>query len=156
MFTYQDDYHEIDIEASRWGIPSGNNMSFTVEPPQGGVIDATNHHSFMFTGIPVVNKFLYQSDKIVFDSGQEHWQYPGSYIPKSGTEKVHFNLWLLQGQPPADNMEQEVVISAFRFTPLNKGISPALVIAGLLVAGAIGYVQLEKTKKPKKPKVAKR
>ena len=53
-------------------------------------------------------------------------------MPQSGDEVVHLNLWLVNGTPPSDNNEVEVVIKNFNFVPLGtsapatfKGISLA-------------------------------
>ena len=40
-------------------------------------------------------------------------------VPQSGDENVHLNLWLINGNPPTDNNEVEVIIQNFNFVPLG-------------------------------------
>lgn len=39
------------------------------------------------------------------------WIYTGTDVPEPGNEKMRFNIWLVNGQPPSDGQEVEVVIS---------------------------------------------
>jgi hypothetical protein len=40
-------------------------------------------------------------------------------VPQTGDENVHLNLWLVNGTPPSDNTEVDVVIKSFNFVPLG-------------------------------------
>jgi len=45
------------------------------------------------------------------------WTYTGSYIPPVGQERVHINLWLLNGSAPVSGAGDEMVINSFTFQP---------------------------------------
>jgi hypothetical protein len=45
------------------------------------------------------------------------WTYTGAYIPPPGQERVHINLWLLNGSAPVSGIGDEMVISSFAFQP---------------------------------------
>jgi len=40
-------------------------------------------------------------------------------IPLTGDENVRLNLWLVNGNPPSDNNEVEIVVKSFNFVPLG-------------------------------------
>jgi hypothetical protein len=43
------------------------------------------------------------------------WIYQGSSIPPAGQERVHINLWLLNGKAPVNGFGDEVIINSFTF-----------------------------------------
>jgi hypothetical protein len=45
----------------------------------------------------------------------ETWAYNGPGIPPAGGGNARINLWLLDGEPPSDGQEIEVVIEAFGY-----------------------------------------
>ena len=45
------------------------------------------------------------------------WTYAGGYIPPTGQERVHINLWLLNGSAPVSGTGDEMVIGSFTFQP---------------------------------------
>jgi hypothetical protein len=47
----------------------------------------------------------------------DQWTYTGSYIPPPGQERVHINLWLLNGNAPVSGAGNEMVIHSFAFQP---------------------------------------
>ena len=148
MFTwdpYGDDVNsgasknrEMDIEDSRWGVPAGPNTQYVVQPfnvsgnrsqfslPnlggsavltrvfhwQPGYADfvtlAGDQPSGFYLAAPA--DFTYSTD-----SALSH------YVPGSGRENIHINLWLNNASGPAapsNGQPVEVVITGFEFTPL--------------------------------------
>jgi len=45
------------------------------------------------------------------------WTYTGGYIPPVGNERVHINLWLLNGNAPVNGSGDEMIINSFTFQP---------------------------------------
>lgn len=134
MFTWSDTpaYHhrEIDIEISRWGDTNNKNGQFVVQP-------YTHAINIVRYQIPIglnrsTHSFRWQSDTVFCESlkgffrGQAE---KGSIIqqhaftqdiPEAGDENARINLWLLNGDPPMDSNEVELVISRFEFEPASK------------------------------------
>lgn len=125
LFTWDDtapehNYREIDIEFSRWGEDGGENAQYVVQPWD----HLGNRHQFNVTLSESTSShyFDWRADKVQFSSVQdgnelESWQYIGSDLPPEGAGNARINLWLLNGNPPSDGQEVEVVIRAFEFTP---------------------------------------
>ena len=42
------------------------------------------------------------------------WEYAGPDLPPGG-QNIRFNLWLIDGKPPSDGQEVEVVVKNFEF-----------------------------------------
>jgi hypothetical protein len=132
LFTWDDtapeyNYREIDIEFSRWGEEGGDNSQFVVQP-----WDHTgNRHRFNMElqGDYSTHSFDWSVGSVQFLSFQGHesppdpsdqiesWLYTGLDIPPEGQGQARINLWLLNGNPPSDGQEIEVVIEAFEFVP---------------------------------------
>ena len=130
LFTWddaapQDAYREQDIEFSRWGESSGPNAQYVVQP-----WDRTgNRHRFtMQAGYPeTAHRFAWLSNRVDFASyawdglrqalGQElaSWTYAGPDVHPAGGENARINLWLLDGKPPTDGEEVEIVVASFSF-----------------------------------------
>jgi hypothetical protein len=48
----------------------------------------------------------------------EQWSYAGADTPPAGgSANARINLWLLNGRPPSDEKEIEIVLSSFEFIP---------------------------------------
>jgi hypothetical protein len=135
LFTWDDtapeyNYREIDIEFSRWGEEEGDNSRFVVQPWH----HAGNRHQFNIElrGSYSTHSFDWSADSIQFSSFQGHdsppapgdkiesWLYTGADIPPEGKGNARINLWLLNGSPPSDGQEVEVIIEAFEFVPQTK------------------------------------
>ena len=138
LFTWSDDPtfadREIDVECGRWMNPADtNNAQFVVQPFDGanhlvryrvppGLADST--HLFIWE----TNRIRWQAQSNAYSATAMNLI--NSYvftnaadIPLSGDENVRLNLWLVQGTPPSDNNEVEVVIKSFNFVPL--GVPPS-------------------------------
>lgn len=141
LFTYLDDFHEIDIEYSRWGYENEpNNGQFVVQP----YYTAGNMERFKLesNGQSSMHAFYWYQDFIQFramygtnvdlisndllkDSGAcdklvSEWIYRGNDNPTPSTELVHINLWLRNGLAPTDSNEVEIVIEEFQFIPMDS------------------------------------
>jgi hypothetical protein len=121
MFVYQSDDEEIDIEIGKWGTLDGHNAGFAVQPVgTNKMYDSSNNYRFdLRTDNSFTNRFYWSKNEIYFksESGTQtvEWKYPSKYIPETYNERVHLNLWLVKGNPPSNNAEQEVVIKEFKF-----------------------------------------
>lgn len=133
LFTWSDDpayaYREIDVEIARWGNASDpTNAQFVVQPwnNAGNLIRFTIPDG----ASPTTYSFDWEPDQISYEShdgalqlpittppAMSQWNYTGNDIPVPGDEQVRLNLWLVNGLPPTDGMEVEVVISRFAFIP---------------------------------------
>ena len=142
LFTWSDDPaftdREIDVECGRWGNASDvNNAQFVVQPFGGvnhllryrvpaGLADST--HLFVWE----TNRISWQAQTNAYSASATNLF--SSYVfnnaadvPQTGDENVHLNLWLVNGTPPTDNNEVEVVIKNFNFVPL--GTPPTATLA---------------------------
>jgi hypothetical protein len=130
LFTWETEapeynYREIDIEFARWGnAASADNAQYVVQPwSQPG-----NLQCFVMPPDAVsTHRFVWQPDEVNFasyrgptaDDGQliYDWTYAGADVPPAGNGNARINLWLNEGDPPADGQEVEIVIESFEFTP---------------------------------------
>lgn len=124
LFTYLDDFNEIDIEFSRWGEDTDTNSQFTIQPAhkKGNIF----RYSMDLPHKISTHIIDWQKDRIDFASykGYHHmkpainkiiseWSYTGDDIPCENEEKVMINLWLFKGMPPSDGKESEMIIKSF-------------------------------------------
>lgn len=122
LFTYLDDAHEIDFELSRWGRPAEpKDAQFVVQPATNGRI-----YRFAASDVPRLTcSLLWTAGHVQWrcwegagGSGARQvaaWAFDGAGIPVPSAEKVHMNLWLVQGKPPKNESPAEVVIESFAF-----------------------------------------
>lgn len=132
LFTWSDDpayaNREIDIEFATWGEgPSSLNAQYVVQPATRGRL----HRFQMDSRIGAsVHSFTWLPDSVSFLSVRgikptpsvpsdviQQWKFTGEDIPQRGDENPRINLWLIQGKPPRDGKEVEVIISRFEFVP---------------------------------------
>jgi len=130
LFTWCDarEYHhrEIDIELSRWGDPANANSQYVVQPwdTPGNIY----RFDIQITGEYSTHNFDWRSDQITWQSYYgisplpipdslliKTWSYRGPDIPKPGDENIRFNFWLMNGKPPTDGKEAEMIINQFEF-----------------------------------------
>lgn len=152
LFTYDTEapevsYREIDmLEVAKWGdINNPTNAQNVVQPcsycPDGGV----NCDRFKITqkkGETILTHWMiWKKDRVEFrtycgsyvsnpdPSTLLHtWVKTGSAVPTPGNERVRFNLWLLNGEPPTNLKPRKVAISRFLFFP--KATVPKIKIRG--------------------------
>jgi hypothetical protein len=149
LFTYSDDPafadREIDVECGRWqNAADTNNAQFVVQPyylanqlvryrVPPGLADST--HLFIWE----TNRISWQSQTGAYSAAATNLI--ASYVfnnatnvPQSGDEAVHLNLWLINGNPPTDSNEVEVIIQSFNFVPL--GSPPRAVLSNVQMSAA--------------------
>ncbi len=131
-FLYKDDMTEIDIEFARWGDNNAaENAQYVVQP----YTTTGNMVSFSMTLSSTLSTHYidWQADLIHFKSIKGHhpeppddaflineWLYTGDDNPdEEECLKVHLNLWLLQGNPPSDGQEAEIVVTDMELPGLN-------------------------------------
>lgn len=150
LFTYSDDpaftSREIDVECSRWqNAADTNNSQFVVQPyylanqlvryrVPPGLVNST--HLFVWE----TNRISWQAQTGAYSAAATNLI--ASYVftnaanvPQSGDEAVHLNLWLINGTPPTDNNEVEVIVKGFNFVPPGTPPRPVLTNPKLSAAG---------------------
>lgn len=122
LFTWSDDpeynHREIDIEFSRWEDPSNDNAQFVVQPWH----HPSNIYRFNVQHLDrdkSTHSFNWRSDYVAFQSIYGRYfntfNYTGKDIPVPGNEKARINFWLVNGNPPSNNLEAEVILDKFEF-----------------------------------------
>jgi hypothetical protein len=152
LFTYDFDapaenFREIDIEFSKWGVPTDDNGQFVVQPH--AIEDNIHRFDVDYAGAggndTTTHRFSWRPGAIEFDSSYgaipppspgsiETWSYTGADIPNESDEEVRLNLWLFGGAAPANALDAEVVLSDFRFVETPNAV-PALGAWGWGVLG---------------------
>ncbi len=134
LFTWSNNaqygYREIDIEFARFQGASGPNGYYTIRPHDSG--NPQRAFWWLANTPRSLHWFRWEPGRITFQSLRGHrvdtprtgdlvaeWVYTGSFVPPPGDETPRINLWLLNGQPPTDGREVEVIISRFEFIPLR-------------------------------------
>jgi hypothetical protein len=141
LFTWSDDPaftdREIDVECGRWqNAADTNNAQFVVQPFDGA------DHLVRYRVPPGLTDsthlFIWETNRVSFQSQSNGYSVAAtnlisssvftdaSAVPQTGDENVHLNLWLVNGVPPSDNNEVEVVIKSFNFVPLGP-VQPATI-----------------------------
>lgn len=117
----EDSHREIDIELRQMQVESvAKTGAFTVQPwDQPG-------HTERFDFAPASGftySFEWAPDYVAFSVTDAEnrpryaWRYAGTNVPQPGNEKARLNLWLVDGQPPADGLPVEVVVERFAYEP---------------------------------------
>jgi hypothetical protein len=122
--TTDPQHREIDIELARWGIAANANAQFVVQPWE----HPANLYRFnLAANETTTHRFDWAADYVQFTSFYGHrllpepgqalaaWHYTGTDVPPAGLGNARINLWLLDGNPPADGQPVEVIISAFDY-----------------------------------------
>lgn len=128
FFIYIAPGQEFDNEYSGMNglIPGPNNAQFVVQPytVPGNLFRYVQPSNSQFTV-----QVEWRADHITFTSWNgfatspaagdiiQTWTYTGGNIPPVGQERVHINLWLLNGQAPVGGVGDEMVISSFTYQP---------------------------------------
>lgn len=134
FFSYDDDYHEIDVEISKWGKIDNLNSQFVVQPPEGageinsGSLLPISYGNKSRFDIPVAqigkssHVFTWLKDSAAFESkfgnNKKSWRTACRYIPRDrGKSRVQMNLYLFKGRPLTTNKNEKfsVVIKNFKF-----------------------------------------
>jgi len=157
LFTWSDDpvyaNREIDVECSRFGNPADPTCAqFVVQP-----YNLPGHLTRYSVPVALTNSthlFIWESNRIRFESQRNGysanpiagnvistWDYSLS-TPQPGDENVRLNFWLMNGLPPTNGREAEIVIKSFQFAPLGASAPASLTNSALFQSGAF-YFQLE-------------
>ena len=127
LFLYAVPGQELDNEYSGPGglIPGLNNAQFVVQPftVPGNLARYVQPSTAQFT-----TQMEWRADHVTFSAWNgwsnapaaadiiSQWIYRGAYIPPPG-QRVHINLWLLNGRAPASGAGDEMIIRSFSFRP---------------------------------------
>jgi len=135
LFTWDDDapehhHREIDIEISHWGSINDPNAQYVVLPERPTPPPMIKHrfnipqrdeatiHQFNWT-LRAIDFASYFGD--VFpprpNDAIASWRYAGADNPPAGDGNTRINLWLIDGKPPANGQEVEVIVRSFDFDP---------------------------------------
>ena len=128
LFIYAGTGQELDNEYSGAGglVPAPNSAQFVVQPytVPGNIVYYTQPSTAQFT-----SQMEWRSDHVTFTAWNGwasaatagntvyQWTYTGSHIPAPGQERVHINLWMLNGDAPVSGTGDEMVINSFTFQP---------------------------------------
>ena len=128
LFIYAAPGQELDNEYSGTGglVPSPYNAQFVVQPytVPGNIVYYVQPSTAQFT-----TQMEWRSDHVTFTAWNGwssvptpsdiiyQWTYTGAYIPPPGSERVHINAWLLNGNAPVNGVGDEMVINSFSFNP---------------------------------------
>jgi len=126
LFIYAAPGQELDNEYSGAGglVPNPYNAQFVVQPytVPGNIVYYLQPSTAQFT-----SQMEWRADHVTFTAwnGSSNvpsagdiiyqWTYTGGYIPPPGQERVHINLWLLNGSAPVSGIGDSMVISSFTF-----------------------------------------
>jgi len=135
LFTWDgyapdNNYREIDFEFGRWGEVVNDNAQFVIQPwdtagnlhrfniDYAGATEKTTHvMAWRADAIEFVSYFGELSATPAPDNILATWTYTGADNPPSGEGHVRMNLWLVNGMPPSDGQDVEVVVSSFEYQP---------------------------------------
>ncbi len=133
LFLYQNDNHEIDIEFSRWGTKLNNLCWYSIQP-----LNSHRQSSFALENhlISTTHKIIWSKKNINFQSYSGdystidssnyiigNWIYSGLHNPVPDSIRLHINFWLMNGLPPSNQKDMELIIKAVKILPYIKGIS---------------------------------
>ncbi|MEP6948546.1 MAG: glycoside hydrolase family 16 protein [Ginsengibacter sp.] len=130
LFNYSgnDGLDEMDIEIARWGNHSFPNLNYTIWPAKKEFKNSATTKEFSLKSELSTHYFRWSADTVIcasFDSistdlknqvFSSTFASPATSISQLAMP-VHVNLWLFDGNPPADQKPVEVVIRSFRYTP---------------------------------------
>jgi hypothetical protein len=134
LFTWSNEpafhHREIDVEIARWGDPKNENTQFVVQP-------YTNAGNIVRFELPrglnaSTHRFTWKADRVDFESRSGgdaedatkdakvliRRQTFDHDVPRAGGENARINLWLMDGKPPRQAREVEVIVRRFTFSPL--------------------------------------
>jgi hypothetical protein len=133
LFTYDHDpaysHREIDLEFSRWGVPSDPNSQYVIQP--WNVAGNRNRYNIDMSSVGPNTTYKYKwcPGSVFFQSIDGFYAYPptpadeiyswnftGS-VPPEGNEKARINMWQFNGAAPSDGQNAEMVIDRFEFAP---------------------------------------
>jgi hypothetical protein len=130
LFTWENDVseeynREIDIEFSNWGDDENKIAQYVIQPWHNDgnllkfdmpIIEAPSIHLFHWEPDKIqFQSFCFSGSRFTAEEMISEWLYTGNGIPTTSQENVRLNLWIVDGNTPSDNQEQEVVVKRFMF-----------------------------------------
>jgi Chitobiase/beta-hexosaminidase C-terminal domain len=128
LFIYASPSQELDNEYSGPNglIPLPNSAQFVVQPytVAGNLNRYVQSSTTQFT-----SQIVWRADHVTFTTWNgwsatpassdviHTWTYTGGNIPPVGQERVHINLWLLDGSAPSLGNGDELIIHSFNYQP---------------------------------------
>ncbi|MBW8001403.1 MAG: hypothetical protein FVQ80_05220 [Planctomycetes bacterium] len=137
FFTWDTDapqfnHREIDFEFGRWQDPKNKSSQFVIQPwdTEGNryryEIDYTDRAettTHVMTWKPEGISFVSYYGKYTQNPLPENvivmWFYDGKDNPPPGGENIRINFWLVWGEAPTDGKDVEMIISDFKFLPVD-------------------------------------
>lgn len=133
-FLYANDKREIDMEFSRWGLSSNLNGQNVLQPTPFLQDDNIDRFTFAQNGTHSTHYINWEPSLVTFKSIHGHYpeppeanylirefSYAGGRNPSESEElHMHINLWLVNGQPPSDNQEVEIIITSADLPSFKK------------------------------------
>ena len=147
LFTYEDDYHEVDIEFTEAFTDGAANFNYSVQPADPhqtfkewrNQTEQTSTHGFTWNP-GRVDFFSWNGQSLLPPADHDVFNifsrtYISNDIPRShGREKTWMNMWLFKGRNPVSGQtstsELQLVIKDFIFIPsdhkkyVNRGAIP--------------------------------
>ncbi len=120
-------FREIDFEFSRWGNPNNDNSQYVIQP--WNISGNLHRFNMNLTGIDhSVHLFDWKAESLTFQSewgsNSHSWKFTNSTaIPAPANENVRINLHLLNGAPPSNQINAELILNSFL---LNTGKPEAI------------------------------
>jgi hypothetical protein len=132
-FTWDTDapehhYREIDFEFGRWKDPQNQNAQYVIQPWDSsgnlyrfdiGYSGSTETTTHVMTWAPDRIDFMSYYGRFASSPRAADviasWSYTGADIPPAGGENARINFWLVDGSPPTNAQEAEIVIADFGF-----------------------------------------
>jgi hypothetical protein len=166
LFTWdgvakEQNHREMDIEFARWGDAGEyTNAQYVVQPCNQCPgcddrctrfkVDLTDEesnltHYLIWSPGTVEFRTYYEHriDRLPQNALVHRWTHASEYVPEPGNENIRFNFWLYQGNAPAGNQGDEVVITNFtwqggpgdlnrdgRITPADAAIALRMTVSG--------------------------
>lgn len=133
LFNYSgnENFDEMDIEYSKWGVASNNRvLNYTLYPETGSTLDTVEvTYPVTLSGTYTTQRFKRSSSAVTFKSlggfydndtnlyASKTWTSPPQSI-STLSMPVMMNLWLFHGVAPSNGQNVEIIIHDFKFTPL--------------------------------------
>lgn len=129
LFNYsgRNEYDEMDIEFARWGNDAWPNLNYTIWPAVSGRSTWSYTKNISLGGTYTTHRFTRSASAVVFKSmGGFYNDDTNLFATATATSTnasistlgmpIHMNLWLFNGNPPANGQEVEVIIHSFKYT----------------------------------------
>jgi predicted outer membrane repeat protein len=146
-FLYAGDSSEVDIEFSRWKNPAAcRNTQYVIHPVDFAdkCIPSSSYEPFTMEldGTSSTHSIDWQQDYLTFTSINGHYEVPpepdslihertftrsenGDIPVETDSLRVHIDLWLMNGTPPSDGEEIEIVVAAADLALSTPPTSPS-------------------------------